>query len=387
MRSWWVWAAAAVLAASPALAREHRGGSDGGGRHSGGDHSGGDRSAGRSGGDRSGGDRGGHAKETHSSEARASSNSRAEQAPNHDNDRRSGSGSHSAWSGARSDSHSSAERYHPSSRNDGDRRWTSSRSYGSSSYGRSSSYGYSSYGHTSSYGRGRSYYSYSSHYRRPFYVSFFYRSRPSYYYHQRYYYPRYVYGGSSYYYDDEAYYNYDNDAAVRVLVEPSETQVYVDGYYAGTADDFDGLFQRLYLTTGRHQITLKLDGFRSWSAQVYGTPGHTIKLHHDMLRGVGDEEPGDVSVNREEEEAEARDMATLHLDVQPTDAAVYIDGEICNLAQKDIPVPEGRHSVEVVRPGYRSAEQEFDARAGRTVEVQVDLVKSDARASDNGRPY
>ena len=30
-----------------------------------------------------------------------------------------------------------------------------------------------------------------------------------------------------------------------MLVDPAEARVYVDGYYAGTVDDFDGLFQRL----------------------------------------------------------------------------------------------------------------------------------------------
>ena len=32
---------------------------------------------------------------------------------------------------------------------------------------------------------------------------------------------------------------------------PSEARVYVDGYYAGTVDDFDGLFQRLNVSPGR----------------------------------------------------------------------------------------------------------------------------------------
>src|SRR5262245_48645054 len=47
---------------------------------------------------------------------------------------------------------------------------------------------------------------------------------------------------------------YDNTASVRVQVKPKEAEVYVDGYYAGLVDDFDGIFQRLHLPPGPHDI-------------------------------------------------------------------------------------------------------------------------------------
>src|SRR5687768_16633999 len=37
----------------------------------------------------------------------------------------------------------------------------------------------------------------------------------------------------------------DERAEVRVLVTPADAAVYVDGYYAGVVDDFDGILQRL----------------------------------------------------------------------------------------------------------------------------------------------
>ena len=104
-----------------------------------------------------------------------------------------------------------------------------------------------------------------------------------------YYYPR-------YYYD---YTTYPDRSALRVLVDPPETEVYVDGYYAGIADDFDGFFQRLYLRPGSHEITLRLNGFRTWSAEIYAGPDSTVKLHHDMVPGAEaymgpyPDEPGD----------------------------------------------------------------------------------------------
>ncbi len=104
--------------------------------------------------------------------------------------------------------------------------------------------------------------------------------RYGYYYGHGYYFPR-------YYYD---YDRYRAHASIRILVEPEETEVYVDGYYAGVVDDFDGVFQRLNLTPGGHEITLRLDGFQTWRADVFVNPGRTLRLRHDMLPGPGDPE-------------------------------------------------------------------------------------------------
>src|SRR5262245_7934286 len=54
-----------------------------------------------------------------------------------------------------------------------------------------------------------------------------------------------VYGAPIYYGD------------VRLQVRPREAQVFVDGYYAGIVDDFDGIFQRLTLTVGPHEIEIE----------------------------------------------------------------------------------------------------------------------------------
>src|SRR3954447_10948038 len=45
-------------------------------------------------------------------------------------------------------------------------------------------------------------------------------------------------------------YGAQREADVRVEVTPKQTEVYVDGYFAGVADDFDGVFKRLHTTPG-----------------------------------------------------------------------------------------------------------------------------------------
>src|SRR5262245_45560319 len=59
-------------------------------------------------------------------------------------------------------------------------------------------------------------------------------------------------GGYPYYYP---YYSYDPTSALKLEVTPKDAEVYVDGYYAGIVDDFDGAFQRLHVLPGNHELT------------------------------------------------------------------------------------------------------------------------------------
>ena len=43
-------------------------------------------------------------------------------------------------------------------------------------------------------------------------------------------------------------------SALRLQVQPAQTEVFVDGYYAGPSKEFDGVFERLRLESGEHDI-------------------------------------------------------------------------------------------------------------------------------------
>ena len=78
-------------------------------------------------------------------------------------------------------------------------------------------------------------------------------------------------------------------ADVRVQVVPKQTEVFVDGYYAGTADDFDGVFKRLHTTPGGHAITLHLEGYRTVTENIYVRPDSTFKIQDKMDKlGTGE---------------------------------------------------------------------------------------------------
>lgn len=77
-------------------------------------------------------------------------------------------------------------------------------------------------------------------------------------------------------------YGWNLDSDVKVKVEPKNAQVFVDGYYAGQVDQFDGAFQSLHVTPGGHTITLYLDGYRTVSRDIYAGPGAGVTVTDQM---------------------------------------------------------------------------------------------------------
>lgn len=93
-------------------------------------------------------------------------------------------------------------------------------------------------------------------------------------------------------------YGYHRDpyetSGVRLKVKPNDARVLVDGYYAGTVDDFDGTFQQLDLQPGRHEIALKREGYRTYRFRFYAVPGRTVKVSHEMEKGAGQSNAEDL---------------------------------------------------------------------------------------------
>lgn len=75
---------------------------------------------------------------------------------------------------------------------------------------------------------------------------------------------------------------YDETGSVRTQVKPRDAQVFVDGYYVGVVDEFDGAFQRLRLDTGPHRIEIRKEGFETLRFDVRVTFDHTITLRGEL---------------------------------------------------------------------------------------------------------
>jgi len=67
--------------------------------------------------------------------------------------------------------------------------------------------------------------------------------------------------------------------AVRIVDAPRDAQVFVDGYYAGVVDDYDGVFQHLNLEAGSHHIEIEAADYPPLAFDVRIDPGRTITYH------------------------------------------------------------------------------------------------------------
>lgn len=194
---------------------------------------------------------------------------------------------------------------------------------------------------------------------------------------------------------------FDGRAHVRVMASPKNAAVYVDGFYAGIVDDFDGLFQPLPLLPGGHTIALYLDGYRTVNKSVYLTPGSTLKLRQNLERlapGIASASPTvapvlpppppgtyiDIRTSPPEQpqppapqaEAQASRFGVLSIRVQPPNAVVTIDGQEWLTAKPGelvIHVSAGRHVVTVSMPERPHFSSVVDVRDGETTELNVSV--------------
>jgi hypothetical protein len=89
----------------------------------------------------------------------------------------------------------------------------------------------------------------------------------------------YAYGAYGYPYAGYGYARAVYEGGVRIEDAPRDAQVFVDGYYAGVVDDFDGVFQRLDMQPGPHQVEIRIPGRPPLQYDVNVQPGQTLKLH------------------------------------------------------------------------------------------------------------
>lgn len=195
---------------------------------------------------------------------------------------------------------------------------------------------------------------------------------------------------------------------IRVVIQPKAAEVYVDGYFAGTADDFDGMFQRLRVLPGPHEIVIFLQGYRSYRERAYFTPDSKRTIRHALepLPAGAPNEPRPVPTSPPPDEStsggrggrragprypeppgsEPRKpegppleswFGTLAITIQPPNADVWIDGQRWRGPGRDgrltVEVPEGRHRVEIERRGFERFSTDVEIARGETKTLNVSL--------------
>ena len=185
---------------------------------------------------------------------------------------------------------------------------------------------------------------------------------------------------------------YDLTSSVRLQVTPKEADVFVDGFYAGKVDEFDGTFQRLRVAPGEHDIQVFLPGHRLYSQKVYLQPGNTFNVRHTMARlAAGEaapERPAGTIRSRtpqgarpsqpSPDVARSRDRpGAVAIRTQPADAVVLIDDQRWEADRSElltVQLSAGPHTIEVRKSGFRGYLTEVNVEPGRTVPLNISLT-------------
>jgi hypothetical protein len=72
--------------------------------------------------------------------------------------------------------------------------------------------------------------------------------------------------------------------SLRLKIKPGNAQVFVDGYYVGLVDSFDGAFQRLDVEAGTHKVEIKAEGYETEQIEVVVAAGETATYKGSLKR-------------------------------------------------------------------------------------------------------
>ena len=149
--------------------------------------------------------------------------------------------------------------------------------------------------------------------------------------------------------------------------------VWVDGGYVGYLKELKGS-KKVLLLPGEHIITVRQDGYGDFTERVLIQPGEKKVVF--------------VMMNRAATGAMPRVQSTVKLAVNPTRAAVFVDGlfvghvgEFEGVGRGMLIAP-GPHKIRIALPGYQTFETEISPLPNQKVEVKTDLIKDNAGVRD-----
>jgi hypothetical protein len=160
-------------------------------------------------------------------------------------------------------------------------------------------------------------------------------------------------------------------------VQPKDAQVIVDGAVRGMAYAFDGAPAYLDLPPGRHRIEFTREGFEPVALVVFVEPGEVVSVDLSLKEARGKGAPPEEKTYQ----LETQGTGFVQLEIEPSDAAVYIDDAFYGPASQfrdaghKIMLRAGRHTVEIGRPGYVLYRGTVTIEATETTVLEVTLEK------------
>jgi PEGA domain-containing protein len=145
--------------------------------------------------------------------------------------------------------------------------------------------------------------------------------------------------------------------------------VWVDGQYVGFLKELKGS-KKLLLLPGDHDIAVRQDGYQDFTKKVLVQPGQKQVVLVRMTNAPTGPMPNVT--------------AEVKLDVEPSRAAVFMDGLFVGHvgefkgAGRGMLIAPGTHQIRIALPGYQTFETNINPLANQKVQIKTDLVKNGA---------
>ena len=178
---------------------------------------------------------------------------------------------------------------------------------------------------------------------------------------------------------------------IQTGITPSRAEVVLDGEMVGFAGDYNGRWDELSVAPGAHTIEFRKKGYRALVIAFDARPGASYAFSDELVPGEGEDRrelpktaaeapsPSTTPSPYISPVSPPAAMGRLRVRAEPSDAAVYLDGEYLGVASElgrihaALAVATGSHRLEVVRPGYISASRAIDVGATETAMVEIIL--------------
>jgi hypothetical protein len=188
---------------------------------------------------------------------------------------------------------------------------------------------------------------------------------------------------------------------VRLLVEPDDANVLLNGKWIGEAYEFSSFESAIRLASRNNEIIVKKEGFLEEVIDLHRhyTNNITIRLElredKDYTGPVKPKEPGekpkpkDTGTEPPEKtpqdiEEKGRDLTVIEpvevfLEVLPEEASIYLNGKFWGISPRggkieNFRLKPGKYTLEVLKPGYRTYEKELIVK-DKTVNLSIRLEK------------
>ncbi|NIM18353.1 MAG: PEGA domain-containing protein [Candidatus Aminicenantes bacterium] len=196
---------------------------------------------------------------------------------------------------------------------------------------------------------------------------------------------------------------------VRLLVEPDDANVLLNGKWIGEAYEFSSFESAIRLASRNNEIIVKKEGYVEEVIDLYQyyTSNITIRLKllkdKDYTGPVKPKKPGEKpkpkdagkkpkyppkakppekipqDIEEKGQELTAVESVEVFLEVLPEEASIYINGKFWGISPKggkieNFRLKPGKYTLEVLKPGYRTYEKELIVK-DKKINLSIRLEK------------